>query len=272
MESAHQAARPSPARFTIAVGSGKGGVGKSTVSLNLALALLEQGAAVGLLDADVYGPDIPLMVGLARKKWTGEWTLARNREHHKQSVHAPVERHGLKLVSAGFILAEDQPMVLPAPTVALLIGQLVHQVAWGTLDYLIVDLPPGTADVQQALLRAVTFSGAIVVVTPQDVAHLDGRKAVQMYRRSRIPVLGAVENMSGFRCPHCDHAIEIFSRVPEARSIWAMDIEKLGAVPLDPMVSAAGDTGQPLMVAHPRSAQADAFRQVARRLAEKLVG
>lgn len=259
-----------PARFTVAVGSGKGGVGKSTVALNLALALREGGAAVGLLDADVYGPNIPLMVGLTRKEWTGDWELARNQELGRARPLPPIERYGLKIMSAGFILGEDQPMILPAPTVALLIGQLVRQVSWGALDYLIIDLPPGTADVQHALLRELTLSGAIVVVTPQDVAHLDGKKAVQMYRRARVPVLGAVENMSGFNCPHCGQQVEIFSRVPDARAIWSMGIDRLAAVPVDPSVSEGGDRGRPVLVAHPQSALSVAFRQAARRLEEKL--
>ncbi len=259
-----------PARFTVAVGSGKGGVGKSTVALNLALALRERNAAVGLLDADVYGPDIPLMVGVTRKAWTGDWELARNRELGTQRELPAIERHGLQIMSAGFILAEDQPMILPAPTVALLIGQLVRQVTWGALDYLIVDLPPGTADVQHAVLREIALSGAVVVVTPQDVAHLDAKKAVQMYRRSRVPVLGAVENMSGLMCSHCGERIQVFARVPDSRALWSMGVDLLGTVPLDPSISEAGDTGRPLLLAYPQSPQATAFREIAQRLVEKL--
>ncbi len=261
---------PSPARFALAVGSGKGGVGKSTVSLNLALALAERGAAVGVLDADVYGPNIPLMVGLTRKAWTGDWTLARSHESGKQRLLPVIERYGLKIMSAGFILGEDQPMVLQAMTIRLLAAQLVRQVDWGDLDYLIVDLPPGTADIQQILVREIVFTGAIIVVTPQDVAHLDARKAVQMYRRARIPVLGGVENMTGFACPHCGAPVEVFPRVPEGRAIWTMGVERIGTIPLDPSVSEAGDRGRPLLVEHPQSLQAAAFRDTARRLSEKL--
>lgn len=257
----------SPARFVVAVGSGKGGVGKSTVSLNLALALAERGLSVGLLDADMYGPNIPLMVGLTRKTWTGDWTVVRK---GKQIAIQPVERYGLKIMSAGFLLGEDQPMIFEALTVRMLLTQLVRQVAWGELDYLLIDLPPGTADLQQNLLHDLSLSGVVLVVTPQDVAHLDGKKALQHYRRAGVPILGAIENMSGFLCPHCGQPIDIFARVPLSRAIWAMDVEKLGAVPLDPTISQAGDTGHPLLVAQPASPQATAFRQIAQRLVEKL--
>jgi ATP-binding protein involved in chromosome partitioning len=267
----HQRARrpTSPARFVIAVGSGKGGVGKSTISLNLALALAESGKAVCLLDADLYGPNIPLMVGLTRKEWTGDWTLARK---GKQQTIQPVERYGLKIMSAGFLLGEDQPMILEALIVRALLMQLTHQVAWGNPDYLIIDLPPGTADLQQNLLHDLQLSGVVLIVTPQDVAHLDGKKALQHFRRAGVPILGAIENMSGFLCPHCGQPVDIFARVSAARAIWGMDIEKLGAIPLDPLVSQSGDRAHPLLIAHPRSVQAAAFRHIAQQLAAKLEG
>jgi len=258
-----------PTRFIVAVGSGKGGVGKSTLSLNLALALADTGAAVGLLDADVYGPNIPLMVGLVRQRWGNDWTLARNPDLGQQRM-AAVERFGLKIMSVGFIIGEDQPLVWEAELVRLLARQLLHEVDWGALDYLVVDLPPGTADIQQVLAQEIPFFGALLVVTPQDVAHLDAKKAVQMYRRFGVPVLGGVENMSGLLCPHCSQPIDIFPRVPQARSIWAMGVEKLGAIPVDPAVSQAGDRGRPLLVTHPASPQSTAFRALAERLAEKL--
>jgi ATP-binding protein involved in chromosome partitioning len=256
-----------PARFTIAVGSGKGGVGKSTVSLNLALALAETGSPVGVLDADFAGPNIPLMVGLKREKWTIDWTLAHRRE---QPLIPPTERYGLKIMSAGFIIAEDQPLVLDAQTTSFLSRQLVRQVDWGDLEYLIVDLPPGTGDTQQILLRQLAFTGAILIVTPQDVAHLDGKKAIGLFERAKVPLLGAVENMSGYLCPHCGKSVDVFSRVPEERSVWTLGVPRLGAIPLDPTISQAGDQGTPLLVKHPRSRQADAFRAVARAVREKL--
>jgi ATP-binding protein involved in chromosome partitioning len=261
------ASLPAPARFTLAIASGKGGVGKSTVSLNLALALAEAGAAVGLLDADLYGPNIPLMLGLTRTAWSGDWTVARK---GKQAAITPIERFGIKVMSAGFLLGEDQPMVLDAITMSLLLQQLTHQVTWGTLDYLLIDLPPGTADLQQHILRALKLSGVVLVVTPQDVAHLDGKKALQFYRRANVPILGAIENMSGFFCPHCGQPIDIFARVPSARAIWALGVPQLGAVPLDPALSQAGDTGRPLLIAHPSSPQAQAFRSIAAALQAKL--
>ncbi len=261
-----QKLQQSPARHTIAVGSGKGGVGKSTVSLNLALALAADGAAVGVLDADLYGPNIPLMVGLARNAWSTGWTIASR----EQTPLPPIERYGLKIMSAGFIIAEDQPMGVSGATVRMLLTQLLTQVAWGALDYLVIDLPPGTADVQQGLLQTIPLSGAVLVVTPQDVAHLDGRKALRQYTDAKVPVLGGVENMSGFVCPHCGEISDIFARVSEARSIWALGVDKLGAIPLDPALSRAGDTGRPLLVADPHSPQAAAFRYVAQRLKDKL--
>ena len=261
-----QKLRQSPARYTVAVGSGKGGVGKSTVSLNLALALAADGAAVGILDADLYGPNIPLMVGLSRSAWSTGWTIASR----EQAPLPPIERYGLKIMSAGFIIAEDQPMGVSGATVRMLLTQLLTQVAWGTLDYLIIDLPPGTSDVQQGLLQTIPLSGAVLVVTPQDVAHLDGRKALRQYTDAKVPVLGGVENMSGYVCPHCGEISDIFARVSETRSIWTLGVDKLGAIPLDPALSRAGDTGRPLLVADPHSPQSTAFREVARRMKDKL--
>jgi ATP-binding protein involved in chromosome partitioning len=250
------------ARRVIGVGSGKGGVGKTTTSLNLALALRETGAAVGVLDADLQGPNLPLMVGITRHAWTEQWTLARQGGMRIE----PVERYGLKIVSAGFILGEDQPLKLAGLSVRMLAMQLFNQTRWGDLDYLVVDLPPGTGDVQQALLSQIALTHAVVVVTPQYVAHLDARKAVRMYRDARVPVLGAVENMAGLRCPHCGELMEVFPPVPDDRSLWSMEVERLGSIPLDPALSLASDTGRALLVEQPESAQAKAFRGIARRV------
>jgi ATP-binding protein involved in chromosome partitioning len=206
----------------VAVGSGKGGVGKSTVSLNLALAMSSLGRRVGLLDADLYGPNIPLMVGLTRHTWTQDWTLASRRRVRLQ----PMDRYGLQIVSAGFILGEDQPLTLDGISAQMLVRQLINDVAWTDLDVLVIDMPPGTADVQQQLLKVTEMAGAVIVVTPQYVAHLDARKAVQMYRRAGVAVLGAVENMVGLRCPHCGEVVEIYPEVPADRSIWSMDVRR----------------------------------------------
>jgi ATP-binding protein involved in chromosome partitioning len=258
----------SPAQFIIGVGSGKGGVGKSTVSLNLALALVEGGASVGLLDADLYGPNIPLMLGLTRSIWSGEWTMAGR----KPTVFEPIERYGIKVMSMGFLIAEDQPLMLSASTMRFMMSQLIWQVNWDNPRYLVVDLPPGTADIQQMLLREIGFAGAVLVVTPQDVAHLDGKKAVQQYRRAGVRILGAVENMSGFICPHCGEHSVIFRPVPDARAIWSMDVDRLGVIPLDPTISEGGDTGRPVLLSLPQSAPAREFRSIAARLVAQLEG
>ncbi|MHB8470549.1 MAG: P-loop NTPase [Gaiellaceae bacterium] len=216
----------------VAVASGKGGVGKSTVSLNLARALAARGAAAGLLDADVYGPDIPLMLGIKQTRELSSWSLGRNPRFGKVELE-PVERLGLKVMSVGFLLAEGQALAMPATLVELVGRQLIHDVRWGELDYLIVDLPPGTADLQQQLFASAGLAGAIVVVGPQDAAHLDARKLVAMLRDAGVPVLGAVENMCGFRCPHCDEPIEVFPPVAPERSILR-EVPLLGSIPLDP--------------------------------------
>jgi ATP-binding protein involved in chromosome partitioning len=254
--------RVSPAKFIIGVGSGKGGVGKSTVSLNLALALAEGGAAVGLLDADLYGPNIPLMLGLTRSEWAGDWTMAGR----TPILFEPIERNGLKVMSMGFLIAEDQPLVLGANTMQFMMSQLIWQVNWGNPRYLIVDLPPGTADIQQMLLREIGFTGAVLVVTPQDVAHLDGKKAVQQYRKAGVRILGGVENMSGFLCPHCGERSAIFPQVRDDRAIWSMGVDRLGVVPIDPLISEGGDRGQAVLLSRPESAPAIEFRAIGARI------
>lgn len=257
-------APPHPnARSVIAVGSGKGGVGKSTVALNLALALAETGAAVGLLDADMYGPSIPLMMGLVKTEWAKGWTLVGS------SRIPAFDRFGLRVMSAGFIVGEEQPLA-DASLVSLMIGQLMFQTDWGQLDHLVVDFPPGTGGVQQTLIGAVRYAGAVLVVTPQDVAHLDARKAVTMYRTAGVPILGGVENMSGFVCPDCGKELRLFSRVRPERALWAMGVDELGKIPLAPEISEAGDAGEPLLVASPDSAQAMAFRRVRDELLRRL--
>jgi ATP-binding protein involved in chromosome partitioning len=252
----------------ISVGSGKGGVGKSTVSLNLSLALVERGLRVGLLDADLYGPNIPIMVGLTKHRWTEMWTLARPKD--RQVRYAPVERHGLKIASAGFILGEDQPLGIEATTAQAMVRQLVDEVSWGDLDFLIVDLPPGTADIQQVLLKVVPLTGALIVATPQYVAHLDARKAVRMYQQHSVPVLGWIENMGAMRCPHCSEPVEVFPEVPESRSIRALGVERLGTIPFDPALGRAGDTGQVLVADGAEGPVASAFRNVAETLLSRL--
>jgi ATP-binding protein involved in chromosome partitioning len=227
----------------VAVASGKGGVGKSTVSLNVARGLAESGAAVGLLDADVYGPDIPLMVGIKRTEELRSWALGRNPAFGRVELE-PVELLGLKIMSVGFLLAEGQALTMPASMVDLVARQLIRDVRWGELDYLIVDLPPGTADLQQQLFRTVELAGAIVVVGPQDAAHLDARKLVAMLRDSGVRILGAVENMRGLVCPHCGELVEVFPPVADERSILR-EVELLGSVPLDPAYARLNGVPEP---------------------------
>ena len=218
------------ARFVVAVGSGKGGVGKSTVSLHVALALRRRGLNVGLLDADLYGPDIPLMVNLVRETPAGRWDFWRGGDVRLE----PVERHGLQIMSVGFLLGERQALTLGAPLLAAALRQLVEQVEWRALDVLLIDLPPGTADLQQQLLGVVALAGAVLVVGPQDVAHVDARKFVDFLRAADVPILGGIENMAGLVCPHCGERIDVFQAVADARSIWSDGVWLLGRIPLDP--------------------------------------
>ena len=219
----------SPARHTIAVASGKGGVGKSTVTLNLARALSAH-AAVGILDADLYGPDIPAMLGLTRLRDAERWTVWTRGERRLR----PIEERGLKLMSSAFLLGERQVMPWSSLTLPFVLRQLVADVEWGELDYLLVDLPPGTADLQTDVFRLLPLAGVLLVVGPQDVAHLDAKKVVTLVRGADVRLLGAVENMSGFVCPHCGETHDVFPRVVQERSLWADGVERLASIPLDP--------------------------------------
>lgn len=264
-----QVPMPPLASSVVVVASGKGGVGKSTISLNVALALAETGASVGLLDADVYAPDIPLMLNLTRTEHRKRWPMYRN-PRFSQLRFEPVERLGIKVMSAGFLIAEDQSLSLPGSSIYFVLNQLARQVAWGRLDYLLVDLPPGTADVQQHVVRLLRPSGALIVVGPQDVAHLDAKKVLSMFREAGVPVLGGIENMRGFACPHCQAEVEIFPTVRESRAIWAAGVERLAQLPFEPKLAQVADQGRPLLVAEPDSAQAERFRAIATRLAADL--
>jgi len=247
---------------TIAVASGKGGVGKSTIALNLALALSGHGRRVGLLDADLYGPDIPRMIGLARTKAARYIDLWSARPEKTEALEA----FGIRFMSAGFLVAENQSLSLESVLVEALLVWLTRGIEWGPLDDLIIDLPPGTADLQQQLMNRVPLDGVVIVVTPQDVAHLDAKKVIDLCTRMGVPVLGGVENMAGLVCPTCDERIDVFPRVAHERSIWAAGVERLAQIPLDPQVAQAGDDGRPLLVSHPSSGQAQAMRELAARL------
>lgn len=247
-------------RHTVAVSSGKGGVGKSTVAVNLALALHQDGAAVGIVDVDVYGPNVPLMIG------------ARGRPAMVANRIVPVQAYGVKVMSIGFFVKEGDPVIWRGPMIHSAVQQFLKDVEWGPLDYLIFDMPPGTGDAQLSLSQTLPLSGAIMVTTPQEVSLLDVRKGLQMFRKMNVPVLGIVENMAGFACPHCGHATPIFGEGGGARLASEFEIPVLGSIPIDPETRIGGDTGEPIVVARPSSPQADAFRRVAVAVRDRLAG
>lgn len=254
----------------LVVGSGKGGVGKSTVSVNLAVALAKRGAMVGLLDGDAYGPSVPMMLGV-RKRTSSKGSeavlpLAEHKNLPEEYKLRPLPRYGVKVMSVGFFIGEEQA-VAPMPDVlGLLIRQLLYSVSWGPLDYLIIDLPPGTSEPQATLCREMRLDGALLVTTPQDIARIDTAKALAMFRNADVPVLGVVQNMDGLLCPHCGEQVEIFPRSQEIRN--ALDeLPLLGRIPLDPKAVVSGDKGQPVVVSMPDSLVAQAFLAMAERIA-----
>jgi ATP-binding protein involved in chromosome partitioning len=243
----------------IAVASGKGGVGKSTVSANLAVALAMEGANVGLLDADITGPNIPLMLGV-------EGAPAAT----PAGKIGPLERYGVKVISIQFFVPEGQPIVWRGPLVGGAIQQFLRDVDWGELDYLVIDLPPGTSDAQLTLAQAVPISGALLVTTPQDVALLDVGKALAMFRRMSVPVMGVVENMSAFVCPHCGVATEIFGRGGGETFARRNELEYFGGIPLDIKVRQGGDAGVPAVAQREPGPAADVMRKLARTVAARM--
>ena len=242
----------------IAVGSGKGGVGKTTLAVNLALALAKLGHKVGLLDADVYGPNVPLMLG---STVTPELTA--------ESRIIPVERYGVKVMSVGYMNPGDKPLIWRGPMLHQIMREFMQRVDWGTLDYLVVDLPPGTGDVAISLVQTVPLTGAVVVSTPSDVSLQDARKALEMFHQVNVEILGIVENMSHFTCPHCHKEIDIFSRGGAERTAKQFDIPFLGSVELTPEIRQGGDTGVPVTLAGPESHHAAQFYAIASHLAER---
>jgi ATP-binding protein involved in chromosome partitioning len=239
----------------VAVGSGKGGVGKTTLAVNLALALAKLGHRVGLLDADVYGPNVPLMLG----------TSAQPNVLPDQRIE-PLEIQGLKVISVGFLNPGDKPLIWRGPMLHSIIRQFLGSVEWGTLDYLIVDLPPGTGDVSLSLIQTVPLTGAIVVSTPSNVSLQDGRKAIEMFRQMKVDIVGMVENMSYFVCPHCQHEIDIFSRGGAEKTASQFGIAFLGSIQLDPDIREAGDSGKPAVLEGEDSPHAKALFDFARKV------
>jgi ATP-binding protein involved in chromosome partitioning len=244
-------------QFLVAVGSGKGGVGKTTVAVNLALALHRLGRRVGLLDADVYGPNVPLMMG------TRETPMG-----HADSIR-PVEKFGVKLMSMGFLNPGDKPLVWRGPMLHSVIQQFLRKVIWGDLDYLLIDLPPGTGDVALSLIQSAPLSGAVVVTTPSDVSLEDARKAVNMFTQVRVPILGMVENMSYLIAPKSGERIDVFGQGGGKRTAEQMGITFLGELALDPEVRIGGDSGEPVTARKQDDAHAAPFIELARRVEER---
>jgi ATP-binding protein involved in chromosome partitioning len=243
----------------VAVASGKGGVGKSTVAVNLALGLAAEGASVGMLDADIYGPSQPTMLGIR----------GRPESRDEKSIE-PMVGHGIQAMSIGFMIDTETPMVWRGPMVTQALEQLLNQTNWRDIDYLVVDLPPGTGDIQLTLAQRVPVTGAVIVTTPQDIALLDARKGLKMFEKVNIPILGIVENMSTHVCPNCGHESHIFGEGGAARMSKDYGVEVLGQVPLDIAIREQADSGQPTVIADPQSRAAAIYRQIARRVAIRI--
>jgi len=245
----------------VAVASGKGGVGKSTVAANLALGLRANGLRVGVLDADIYGPSMPRMLGIS----------GRPRSRNGKTL-IPMENYGLKCMSMGFLVPEDTPMIWRGPMVMSALQQMLREVEWGELDIMIADMPPGTGDAQLTMAQQVPLAGAVIVSTPQDIALLDARKGLNMFTKVDVPVLGIVENMSYFLCPHCGGRSEIFSHGGARQEAERLGTEFLGEVPLDLKIRETSDGGTPITIADPDNPHAVVFRQMAARIWDKVTG
>ena len=264
------AARPAPGagqalapgvRAIVAVASGKGGVGKSTVAANLALGMKANGLRVGVLDADIYGPSMPRMLGISGRPQMADAKILR-----------PMENYGLKCMSIGFLVPEDTPMIWRGPMVMSALQQMLRDVAWGELDIMIVDMPPGTGDAQLTMAQQVSLAGAVIVSTPQDIALIDARKGLSMFTKVNVPVLGIIENMSYFLCPHCGGRSDIFSHGGARREAERLGTDFLGEVPLDLAIRETSDEGRPITVSQPDSPYAQTFRDIAAKVWEKVSG
>jgi ATP-binding protein involved in chromosome partitioning len=247
-------------RNIVAVASGKGGVGKSTVAVNLALALAAEGANVGILDADIYGPSQPLMLGLQ----------GRTPESPDKQTLLPMRAHGVQAMSIGFLIDQDQPMVWRGPMVTGALEQLLRQTKWDDLDYLVVDMPPGTGDIQLTLAQKVPVTGAVIVTTPQDIALIDARKGLKMFEKVNIPILGIVENMAIHVCSKCGHAEHIFGEGGGQHMARDYNVPLLGSLPLDIRIREQADSGNPTVVSDPDSRAAQIYREIARKVAASI--
>ncbi|MCB2009512.1 MAG: iron-sulfur cluster carrier protein ApbC [Geminicoccaceae bacterium] len=246
-------------RAIVAVASGKGGVGKSTTAVNLAMGLAASGLKTGLLDADIYGPSVPRMTGVSGRPTSPDGQRLK-----------PMEAHGVKIMSMGFLVEEDAPMIWRGPMVQSALQQMLGDVEWGELDVLVVDMPPGTGDAQLTMAQRVPLAGAVIVSTPQDIALLDARKAINMFRRVDVPILGIVENMSYFCCPNCGHRAEIFAHGGARGCAAQFGVELLAEIPLDIAIRETSDAGNPIVVSDPESAQARAYSALAASVAATL--
>ncbi|MEE2971223.1 MAG: Mrp/NBP35 family ATP-binding protein [Pseudomonadota bacterium] len=243
----------------VAVASGKGGVGKSTTSVNITLALAAAGHRVGLLDADIYGPSLPTMMGIKGRPTSPDG-----------KVLLPMENYGVKTMSIGFLVEQDTPMIWRGPMVMGALEQMMRDVVWGPLDIMIVDMPPGTGDAQLTMAQRVPLAGAVIVSTPQDLALLDARKGLNMFRKVDVPVLGVIENMSYFNCPHCGQRSDIFNHGGAHAAADAMDVDFLGEIPLDMAIRETSDSGRPIVASDPEGAHAKAYRAIADTIWEKV--
>jgi ATP-binding protein involved in chromosome partitioning len=248
-------------KHILAVASGKGGVGKSTVAVNLAISLLKKGKKVGICDSDIYGPSMPLMLGLSERPSANE----------KQKI-IPLQREGLKVMSIGFLLEPDTAVIWRGPMVMQMVRQFLKEVDWGELDYLVLDLPPGTGDAQLTIVQTVPLTGAIIVTTPNDIALADARRGLSMFREVEVPVLGIVENMSYFECPHCHQTTPIFDQGGGKRTAKELHVPFLGEIPIDPQIRKGGDTGAPVTLAAPESSQSKIFLNLASQVIESVEG